>query len=229
MATITGLIAVFLIFLSGPYHTLQKRWAKTWPPLPLWAHVNISLAATVAVFVHVVLLGEILHPPVEVGEGTSVEVHPVEHPLMMVMTAVCDLEQDFNIRFPDLQHREDPAPAPIDEGHPNVVPHSLLCEAYPHDQIRPRIKGSDIWRRIEQNQDERYHRFPEAQIGDPSVGDLSAIYLDFRKSLALPTSSLYDGLRSNQIQRAAVVPPIHVHDLMHRFYSYLSRVGIPTG
>lgn len=54
MLTVTGLIAVFLVLLSGPYDTLQRRWSSTWGPrVPVWAHGNISVAAAVAVFVHI--------------------------------------------------------------------------------------------------------------------------------------------------------------------------------
>ena len=54
MLTITGLVAVALVFLSGPYHTLQMRWPRIWgSPLSTWAHSNVSLAAAVAVFIHI--------------------------------------------------------------------------------------------------------------------------------------------------------------------------------
>jgi hypothetical protein len=29
------------------------------------------------------------------------------------------------------------------------------------------------------------------------------------------------------VQRVAIMPPIYMHDLMHRFYGFLSRVGLP--
>lgn len=55
MQTITGLVAVVLVFLSGPYHSLQIRWPHIWGRrLPTWAHANVSLAATAAVFIHVI-------------------------------------------------------------------------------------------------------------------------------------------------------------------------------
>ena len=86
----------------------------------------------------------------------------------------------------------------------------------------------DIWKRIRQNQDERYHRFEAAPVGEPPVNQLPDLYLDFRKTMALPTGTLYEGLGSGKVMRLAVVPPVFVHDLMHRFYAYLSRIGLPT-
>lgn len=60
MAELSGVFALVLIFLSGPYRTLQKRFRPGWGPvLSVWAHGNVSLAAAVAVFVHLLLAGEL--------------------------------------------------------------------------------------------------------------------------------------------------------------------------
>ncbi len=54
MASITGLLALLFVFWSGPYHTLQIHWPETWGHrLPTRAHSNVSLAALIAVAVHV--------------------------------------------------------------------------------------------------------------------------------------------------------------------------------
>ena len=54
MAGITGLVALALVFWSGPYHTLQIRWPEIWGQrLTTRAHSNVSLAALLAVVVHV--------------------------------------------------------------------------------------------------------------------------------------------------------------------------------
>ncbi len=54
MAGITGLLALALVFWSGPYHTLQIRRPDLWGHrLSTRAHSNVSLAALVAVVVHV--------------------------------------------------------------------------------------------------------------------------------------------------------------------------------
>jgi hypothetical protein len=85
------------------------------------------------------------------------------------------------------------------------------------------------FRRIKQNQDERYHHFPEAPIGERDGGaGFPNLYLDFKKTLALPTLQLYEGIRDGGVTRRAVVPPIFLHDLVHRFFGYLSRVALPV-
>ncbi|MCH8102142.1 MAG: hypothetical protein IIB28_03165 [Chloroflexi bacterium] len=55
MITATGLIALALLFVAGPYIFLQKRWPRVWRPLPIWAHANVSLAAAAVTLVHVTL------------------------------------------------------------------------------------------------------------------------------------------------------------------------------
>lgn len=169
-----------------------------------------------------------LHPPVEIPEGSFIEVDSVHHPLMIVMTAVCDLEQDFRKRFPGDASQRDYSSPHLDESDPHLVPHILLCEVFKEEKIRQPSMGRELWRRVSQNQDERYHHLPVGDIGNPAVDQLPNLYLDFKKTIALPTSSLYEGLRGGQVRRVAVFPAVFIHDLMHRFYGFLSRVGLPT-
>ena len=55
MITATGLIALALLFVAGPYIFLQKRWPRVWRPLPAWGHANVSMAATAVVLIHLTL------------------------------------------------------------------------------------------------------------------------------------------------------------------------------
>jgi uncharacterized membrane protein YozB (DUF420 family) len=56
MLPTTGVIAVFLIFLAGPYYTFQGKWPKRWGHrLSVEAHSNVSILVAIAVFVHVAL------------------------------------------------------------------------------------------------------------------------------------------------------------------------------
>lgn len=54
MTAITGLVAMLGVFLAGPYRTLQIKWPKVWDRrISARAHGNVSLAATLAVVIHV--------------------------------------------------------------------------------------------------------------------------------------------------------------------------------
>jgi len=179
------------------------------------------------------LLGEIWehrpeHPPTALSSDASIQYRSVRHPLVMVMNPDCDLEWDFQSRFPDESTQSTYTPAP-EASKPNVlISHVLLCDVYEKGNIINRVPpGRDIWKRIEQNQDERYHHFPPASVCNSLREDLPDLFLDFKKVFGLPTESLYGGLRIHAVSRIALVPPIYIHDLTHRFYGFLSRVGLP--
>lgn len=169
-------------------------------------------------------------PANELPLGTQVDVTPISHPFVMVMTAVCDLEQDFDTRFSQSGSDDIPTTNDVSEREPKLVQrlvqHMLLCDVYTDDELHPLISGGDIWRRIRQNQDERYHQLTSTSIAETDMS-LPDFYMDFKRNFTLPTSKVYDALFSKNVRRVAVVPPVYVHDLMQRFYSFLSRVGVP--
>ncbi len=149
-------------------------------------------------------------------------VHSFLHPRVIVMTADCDLDQDFNVRFSDGRLEEPLEVFKRDYGDSALLPHLLLCDLYDESEIRSKIaRGSEVWRRILQNQNERYHHL------NGGVWWLPNLYLDFKKTLAIPTESTYLALGAAGTRRLAVVPPVYIHDLMHRFFGFLSRVGLP--
>ena len=149
----------------------------------------------------------------------EVDVAFEEHPLVVVMTSDCDLLHDFEARKPL-------AALPRSPGDRRLVPQVLVCDVYTADQMRPRFAGRDIWRRAEQNQDERYHSFKSAPIG-AGPDSIPDIYLDFKLVFGVFTQGLYDAIDHGAIVRKAVIPPIYLHDLTHRFYGFLSRVALP--
>jgi hypothetical protein len=163
-----------------------------------------------------------LRPPVEAAAETEVEVYAVPHQRMLVLTQDCDLIRDFDLRAPDgslsnqlLNVSEDPA----------SVPSLLLCEMF--EDLRSRVAGGDVFKRARKNQDERYHALAEAPVGDDSSGvTMPELFLDFRKTFSPPTAFLYLGLQSEQVGRLGVVPPFYIHDVVHRFHSYHSRIAI---
>lgn len=166
------------------------------------------------------LLGEIWEyqpeqPPIFLSQDSSIQYRSVHHLIAIVMTPDCDLNWDFQARFPS-------------ETRPSsLIPHVLLCDVYEAAKVRTSISGSDIWKRVQQNQDERYHHFEAALIGDQPTNQLSDLYLDFKKIFSLSTEKLYLGLHGGSIKRIALIPPIYIHDLIHRFYGFFSRVALP--
>lgn len=169
------------------------------------------------------------YPPIEIPEGKLPTILGVEYPLLIVMTADCDLEWDFKARFPDEQSQAQYQTSPNIEDSPKLITHVLFCSVFEKGKIRPRFTGMRaIWTRIQQNQDERYHHFKPASVdAPPSVNALEDLYLDFKKTPALSVKTLYDGFRTGEIRRVAIVPSPYIYDLTHRFFGFLSRVGLP--
>jgi hypothetical protein len=171
------------------------------------------------------------YPAIESPPGLSIPFESEQHPLVVVMSSVCDLERDFEQLFPtsDPWDSYDPAGESRVAAAGVKTYYCFLCDVYDEARIRSQstVKGSDNWRRIKGNQDERYHRFEPTTIGENGTRELPDLYLDFRRGFALPSQALYAGIRAGGIERVAVIPPVFIHDLMHRFYSYHSRVGVP--
>jgi hypothetical protein len=174
--------------------------------------------------------GEILRDVVEhrdecpllgTDENHIHSVQPFRHPLMIVLSQVCDLEQDWHTR----EGKSDPP----NESSSAVMPHLLLCDLFDKDGLRTVHNELNIrlFERIEKNQNERFHYFISAPI-EGSQSTLPGLYLDFKKVYGLPTHNLYAGIAASGISRVAVVPPIYLHDLIHRFFGFQSRVGVPV-
>jgi hypothetical protein len=136
----------------------------------------------------------------------------------MVVTQDCDLLTDFSLRNA----------AGFDPAKPvsNLLPHILFCGVYEESEIRPGIAG-DIWRRIKQNQDERYHCFPGAPIENHLDNPLPFFCIDFKKILSFSTEELYRGINAGSIRRIAFLPFPYLSDFSHRFFSFHARVFLP--
>lgn len=167
-----------------------------------------------------------LVPPIELPKGQGVAVASSPHPLRVVLSPDCDLLWDFEARFelPDADKGGGEGPF---EQHPDAVGQVLVCDLFGHAHMRARFRGKrDPWRRVDQNQDERYHRLDAAAVADSDLV-FHHLYLDFKKVTSVPTGALYEGILLGEVKRLALIPDVWIHDLIHRFYGFLSRVAVP--
>lgn len=147
--------------------------------------------------------------------------------LAVVMTQDCDLEQDYNLRFPN---ESEPLGENEVEQHPNALQAITLCEAHNIDELASRLPesyGRAEKRLARKNQYERYHCLDE---GMPLEGDsIPGLVLDLRTPFAMPAAILYGQLEDDGSpgKRVGIIPEVYSHDLMHRFYSYHARVALP--
>ena len=156
---------------------------------------------------------------------TSYTVMP--HEKVLVVTPDCDLFNDFF-------HRFSPEIAELDETHErsrqsHLLGHILCCDVYEQEDLKPSIaRGSDIWSRVERNQDERYQRIPGGQLAAQSGGEHPAFFLDFKRVFSLPTALLYGSLKTGQVKRGGVIPPPWIHSLADRLFYFQGRVCLPN-
>lgn len=171
-------------------------------------------------------------PLIELGPEESPSYHTYSHPLLVIVSSPCDLESDHRSRHIEPPENERDMSVEDLDSIPARIQYTLVCDVFEEDTMRQsRTPGTDrkrfvtsMWTRIKKNQDERYHYLPEGTLGDEPI---PALLLDFRRTMALPTEPLWEAIRSGQVSRFAVIPPIFVHDLAQRLYSFLSRFGTP--
>jgi len=158
-------------------------------------------------------------PARELREAPDVDQH--HHPIAVVLHSDCDLLQDFNARRAGAAENRDPH-----WSERSIVTQVLMCDAFVVDELRNRGASKDLWARIKNNQDERYHRLEFDPIAVTGT-QLSELLLDFRKAFMVHTPDVYAALVADGIVRHGYVPPVYLHDLMQRFFSYHARVGLP--
>ena len=136
------------------------------------------------------------------------EVKAEFHRYVIVVTQDCDLLQDYKDQLNNV----------------------LLYKAEPASDVRTMVPpGSDIWKRIIQNKDERYHLLEAIGTEDDCVGKgVPALIIDFRRFFTLPAVEVYrqfarlDGAK----RRCRLEMPYREH-FQVRLAFYFQRVMIP--
>jgi hypothetical protein len=139
-----------------------------------------------------------------------------EHPLVVVMSQDCDLEQDFRARG---------------EGR-SVLEDILLCDVHEADRLRARLKerektASSEWKEIKENRNQRFQFLSVAPPEQDAAGEgLPALAIDFRLHFTVPKAELYERLRLRMSKKRCRLQTPYVEHLVHRFHHYQSRVPL---
>jgi hypothetical protein len=145
----------------------------------------------------------------------------VTHPIALILTQDCDLEQDFHVRNPETK--------PSDK----LIPSVLLCQVFTAVELRgdPKQggKGSEMWKRISQNKDERYHFLQKIEPWSDRLNEgLPELAIDFKKYFTLPTEELYRRVEIGEAQRRCVLVSPYMEHVCIRFSHFLSRIALPV-
>ena len=158
------------------------------------------------------------------------DVEEVTHPFAVVITQDCDLEQDVGARAIVVtgQMKDEDRKKLLRSKENGTLHNVLLVEAYDASTKEKGVGGSDIWKRVIQNKDERY-QFLAAnhEQNDLSGLPLPALLLDFKRVFSCPIEQLHDDIdRGRTFRRARLVPPFGEH-LAVRAGHFLQRVALP--
>ena len=64
-----------------------------------------------------------------------------------------------------------------------------------------------MWRRVRQNQEERYHTLPADAISNLGESGHREFFLDFKRMFTVPTEFLYESLKCGELRRSGNVQP----------------------
>jgi hypothetical protein len=152
------------------------------------------------------------------------------------MTQDCDLAQDFDARTVEAEAAQDATrlndpefKKKVDNAPKLRIENVLLCEAMLTSDLKSNVpKGSDIWKRIIQNKDERYQYLEAIPAEQNSQGaDMASVGCDFKRFLTIPADELYKRIQANPaIRRSRLLTPYAEH-LVHRFCNFQARIPLP--
>ena len=187
-----------------------------------------------------------IDPTSGVGISTNepvVAVTATPNPLArtVVLSNICDLSQDYSVRQEMADETTTGETAQVvgteedqtvsDDREiaepPNILPNVLLCELLEVDDVRARysLNSGDL-NAVRDGNRERWYLLNSAAVGADG-GQLPELFIDFRKTFAIKTDLIYGGLKAGSVKRLAIVPDLHMHDVVRRCFEYLSRVGLP--
>ena len=164
------------------------------------------------------LQGEILtsvrEPQVAYGSN---QITLIDHPKVIIVTPECDLVSDSSAKTESSGNTA-----------PKLLSHIHCCNVYEESEIRnPSGLSSDLWKRVKQNQNERYYHLPTGCLEGPEDKVLPDLFLDFKQMFSIPTDYIYSALSSGAIGRLGVVPSPWIYQLVNKLSYFQGRVCLP--
>jgi hypothetical protein len=151
-----------------------------------------------------------------VGSPDPPKVDEMTHPFAVVLTQDCDLLTDYNLRFRRATTGSE-------------IPNILFCEVTTAESLRARLNpGSQNWKRIIQNKDERYQCLEGVPIDQDAAGHgADPLGIDFKRYFTIPTDEVYKRLELGQVDRRSRLISPYLEQFATRFFYYQYRVALP--
>jgi hypothetical protein len=146
-----------------------------------------------------------------------IQVEYDEHPLVVVLSQDCDVEQDFKRRN--------------SAGRPFLW-NIFLADVFEAESLHARLQAeektnSSEWRKIKENHTPRFQFLGSVSNDQDALGaGLPALAVDFRLCFSIRTDELYERLRLALTKKRCRLQTPYAEHLAHRFHSYQSRVPL---
>ncbi|MEX2741068.1 hypothetical protein AB3480_06425 [Rhizobium mongolense] len=141
------------------------------------------------------------------------EISAIQHPYVIVASQDCDLFQDYGR---------------LESGQDSDLNCILCYEAHLATDVRGRVAGSDIWKRVSQNNDDRYHALQSAaaEYDNLAVG-IPDMVIDFKKFFAITNLDLSSQIKKGEANRRTRLKEPYREHFQSRAAFYLQRVALP--
>ncbi len=147
----------------------------------------------------------------------AVKVEYDEHPLVVVLSQDCDVEQDYKKRS--------------SAGRP-FLPNLLLADVFEAEILHEKLHteentSSKEWRKIKENHTPRFQFLNSVSADQDALGvGLPGLAVDFRLCFSIRTDELYERLRLVLTKRRCRLQTPYAEHLAQRFHSYQSRIPL---
>lgn len=151
------------------------------------------------------------------GTNPSIQIEFEEHPLVIVLSQDCDLEQDYKKR----------------NAQKFLLHNVLLADVFQAKILQEKLHaeegtGSNEWRKIKENHTPRFQFLNSVPSDQDASGEgLPALAIDFRRYFTIRTDELYERLKLLLTSTRCRLQTPYAEHLVHRFHSYHSRVPLP--
>jgi hypothetical protein len=164
------------------------------------------------------IISNLVHTYLDVSSLGKSEIRIVEqiHPLSIILSQGCELEQDYRSRSGEKI------------GADKRIPCVLFCEVIHASDFRGMSSSTQMLNRMSQNNDERYHFFQSIATEVDAEGEgLPELGVDFKRLFAIRTDELYWRLDAREARRRCALQSPYLEHFCRRFANFLSRVALP--
>ncbi|MCU0550128.1 MAG: hypothetical protein MUC48_12330 [Leptolyngbya sp. Prado105] len=145
----------------------------------------------------------------------------VIHPYAIVVTQDCDLDWDYRARQNGAAQL------------PKLLNSVILCEISTAREVRDitdkTVMNSTEWNAVKSHRHERFYFFEkvpvECELEERGLPELTA---DFKKAFGIDSATLYHQIEIGVAQRRAILASPYLEHFSRRYYSFHSRVALPS-